>query len=290
MSPARVTALSRSFDTRSTHMPSQRAASSDSSSCPNADAGRADGAARSLVGTRSRLSLTWRGEAFDAYDGATSRLVQRVGEAEFTMRRQGDAVDRAADALRATRTAVDGVLMCFDASASALVSRAGSVLVSDVMDRMRDVRRLGESALGAARAEHDKLAAVLAAVAAELREAASADTTAATELAYGRYANNGRTLGETVVAALDGNASPAQFRGAMAQLQQVTDRLREARRRGSEPTAEDKALLSSFYGALGARVFDLPGYVRAKQHTWDASLFGLFGKSEPGFSEADQKT
>jgi hypothetical protein len=134
------------------------------------------------------------------------------------------------------------------------------------------------------------LGRALDAVAAMLTTALPSLAITATGTSVASATANGRAAGDRVRRALAGEASPDEFRQAMYQLKLVTDDVRAARRSGLPISPEDQAFLSSFYGAVGDRLYDIPAYVKAPEHTWDTSLFGLFGKNEAGFSAADQTT
>ncbi|MEU4639453.1 WXG100 family type VII secretion target [Micromonospora sp. NPDC023814] len=244
-------------------------------------ADQAAGVSGELVRRRTGLSAQWHGSAYDAFGAAAGRVATGLDGTEARLRRHAAALERAAGGLEAAASTADTVIARFRANAQLLVAAAGAVPSSQVSVLLGHARNIGEQALGAMRGVWDRLGVVLAQVATEL--GGSHPVGAAGPAAAAGA--DGRLAGEKVRAALAGDASPAQFRQSMAQLAVITDRVRA----GQPPSAADKAFLTSFYGTLGDRVFDLPGYVNATEHRYQTSLFGIFGETAPGFAPADRQ-
>ncbi|MEH1017355.1 hypothetical protein V6U90_30225 [Micromonospora sp. CPCC 206060] len=244
-------------------------------------ADRAAGVSGDLARRRSGLSAHWYGAAYDAFGAATGRVSTGLDSTEARLRRHATALERAAGGLGAAASTADVVIARFRANAQLLVAAARAVPGNQVSVLLGQARQVGEQALSAMRGVCDRLGMVLAQVATELGGAHPVGA-AGPAAAAGA---DGRAAGETVLAALAGDVSPAQFRQSMAQLAVITDRVRN----GQPPSAADKAFLTSFYGALGDRVFDLPGYLNAAEHRYQTSLFGIFGETAPGFAPADRQ-
>lgn len=102
---------------------------------------------------------------------------------------------------------------------------------------------------------------------------------------------DGQRAAELVRQALAGDASPEELREAMLMLQSVTEHARYVQEHGGHLTEDTVAFLSAFYNGLGDKVWDVPGYVRADEHHWDAAAvnpFGWFDKDADGYDDATQ--
>ncbi len=240
------------------------------------------GTSNGLLQRRIGLGTHWGGPAYDAFGSAARQVATRLDDAEARLRRHAAALERAAGGLETAASGGGAVIARFRADAQVLVSTARAVPISQIPALLYRARSLGEQAVAAMRGIHDTLGVVLTQAAAELGGMTGSGTAAEQTAAAGA---DGRTAGEAVRAALAGDASPARFRQAMAQLGTVTDRLLA----GRPPSAADNAFVTSFYGALGDRVFELPAYVNATEYRYQTSLFGLFGEVAPGFTAADRQ-
>ncbi|WP_405103215.1 WXG100 family type VII secretion target [Micromonospora sp. NBC_01412] len=244
-------------------------------------ADRTAGVSGELVRRHSGLAVHWYGSAYDAFGSASGRVTGGLDGIEARLRRHAAAMERAAGGLEAAAGTGDVIIARFRANAQLLVAAARAVPISQIPALLGQARSIGEQAVTAMRGVYDRLGEVLAQVATELGGPSAAGA-AGSAAAAGA---DGRTAGETVRAALAGDVSPTQFRQAMAQLAVITDRVRASQ----PPSAADKAFLTSFYGALGDRVFDLPGYLNATEYRYQTSLFGIFGETAPGFAPADRQ-
>ncbi|MGW0431712.1 TPR repeat region-containing protein [Micromonospora sp. NPDC003197] len=245
-------------------------------------ADQAAGVCTDLHRHRTQLAQHWSGAAYDAYGTATGRVTAGLDGSEARLRRHAAALENAAGALRSAAAGADSVLTQFQAAAQVLIAYARAVPQNQMAALVSQARQLGEQAITAIRGIYDTLAAALVRVAAELGAPSTAQATPAQVTAS---ATQGRAAAVAVRAALAGDASPERFRQAMAELGAITERLRT-----SQPqSAADKAYLTAFYGELGERIFDLPGYLNADDHRYNTSLFGLFGETAPGFAAADRQ-
>src|SRR5215207_3410264 len=107
-------------------------------------------------------------------------------------------------------------------------------------------------------------------------------------------AGDGQALAREVGSALDGRASPAVLRSALAQLRPVTDRARA----GVRLTASEVEFLRAFYAELGGRVLEIGPYVTRSRLTWlgvprvgaTGKATGLYtgGGTAPGYAAAER--
>jgi hypothetical protein len=81
-------------------------------------------------------------------------------------------------------------------------------------------------------------------------------------------AEQGRHAAEVIRRALEGDATPAEFREAMAMLQLVTDHARWVSENGGTLAEDSVAFLHSFYNTLDERTFWVPGYIGDDDRNW----------------------
>jgi hypothetical protein len=103
---------------------------------------------------------------------------------------------------------------------------------------------------------------------------------------------DGGEAADMIRRALDGDASPEEFREAMLLLQMVTDRAEHVQDNGGHLTEREVEFLHDFYNTLGDDIWRVPEYIRADEHSWGAPAlnpFDWFDNDAPGFGEDTQE-